>query len=289
MKSWLVDPNDLLEKIPESARQASPDSPLYQPASFRNLRRSPYRLRKRKRGQSDDGKSQSSRPSRRWPDDDSNDGSGSNSSGTQGGPAGGHQGPPSGSASCGAKDDSDSSSGQQEWTYSSTLHRQKKSTSGTDFSSHHPVSYQKWSQLLKKQIDEHLYHGIEDLWISGPFTGLFAVTLLGCGYKFVGKGTPKSNADRFENEAYVYHRLEPIQGTFVPVYLGQIDLCKMDRDFPHRSGHTLGFMMFLSWAGDRLNVSNKAYWSLKDGGVKSMRAIHEQGVTWRKQHCGPWS
>ncbi|PHH53819.1 hypothetical protein CFIMG_008102RA00001 [Ceratocystis fimbriata CBS 114723] len=149
------------------------------------------------------------------------------------------------------------------------LHRQNKSIN--DFSGHHPVSYQKWSQLLKKQIDELLYRGIEDLWISGTLTGLFAVTLLGYGYKFVGKGTPKSNADRFGNEACVYHRLEPIQGTFVPVYLGTIDLCKMDREFPHRSGHTLGFMMFLSWAGDRLSVSDKAYWSLKDRGVKGSK------------------
>ncbi|PHH53810.1 hypothetical protein CFIMG_008104RA00001 [Ceratocystis fimbriata CBS 114723] len=310
MKNWLVDPNDLLEKIPESARQASPDSPAYRPASFRDLRRSPYLLRKRKRGQGDDGNNESSRPSRRWPDDDSNGGSGSNSSGTQGGPAGDHQGSSSGSGSSGARDDSDSSSSQQESTYNSgdsrqltgyctqkcllglvkgttldsmcpnvALHRQKKSIN--DFSDHHPVSYQKWSQLLKKQIDELQYRGIEDLCISGTFTGLFAVTLLGYGYKFVGKGTPKSNADRFGNEACVYHRLEPIQGTFVPVYLGTIDLCKMGRDFPHRSGYTLGFMMFLSWAGDRLRVSDKAYLSLKDRGVKSLRAIHEQGVTWR--------
>ncbi|KAL2891938.1 hypothetical protein HOO65_011297 [Ceratocystis lukuohia] len=310
MKNWLVDPKNLLEKIPESARQASPDSPAYRPASFRDLRRSPYHLRKRKRSQSDDENNESFRPSRRWPDDDSNGGSGSNSSGTQGGPAGDHQGSPSGSGSSGARDDSDSSSSQQESTYNSgdsrqltgyctqkcllglvkgttldsmcpnvALHRQKKSIN--DFSGHHPVSYQKWSQLLKKQIDELQYRGIEDLCISGTFTGLFAVTLLGYGYKFVGKGTPKSNADRFGNEACVYHRLEPIQGTFVPVYLGTIDLCKMDRDFPHRSGYTLGFMMFLSWAGDQLNVSNKAYWSLKDRGVKSLRAIHGQGVTWR--------
>ncbi|PHH53832.1 hypothetical protein CFIMG_008103RA00001 [Ceratocystis fimbriata CBS 114723] len=62
LKSWLFDPHDLLERIPGSARQASPDSPAHRPASFRGLRRSQSHLRKRKRCHADDGDNSSSRP-----------------------------------------------------------------------------------------------------------------------------------------------------------------------------------------------------------------------------------
>jgi hypothetical protein len=58
---------------------------------------------------------------------------------------------------------------------------------------------------------------------------LFQVTLLAHGYTFVSKGTVRAFIKDLEHEAAVYERLKPIQGVYVPVFLGVINLRSMNK------------------------------------------------------------
>lgn len=44
------------------------------------------------------------------------------------------------------------------------------------------------------------------------------------GYTFISKGTVEAFIKNFKHEAAVYERLQPMQGTYMPVFLGIVDL-----------------------------------------------------------------
>ncbi|EXL90019.1 hypothetical protein FOIG_16705 [Fusarium odoratissimum NRRL 54006] len=103
----------------------------------------------------------------------------------------------------------------------------------------HPVNHEEWLRLLWKQLKQSLDDGIRPLGEGGARGVLFQVTLLAHGYTFVSKGTVRAFIRDLEHEAAVYERLKPIQGVCVPVFL------------------------------DR---------SLKDEAIRSLRAMHREGV-----------
>ncbi|KAG6092899.1 hypothetical protein E4U31_007023 [Claviceps sp. LM219 group G6] len=153
----------------------------------------------------------------------------------------------------------------------------------------HPVDHAEWLLLLQEQFKKSIDVGITYQGVVGARGALFKVTLLAYGYTFVSKGTVAGHIQHLEHEARVYERLKPIQGRYVPVFLGTIDLRTMDKDYWIYFETYVVHMMFFSWGGilfhvhragmDQLETLHDVPWV--DEGVRALKAVHNEGVL----HC----
>ncbi|KAG6089777.1 hypothetical protein E4U31_008032 [Claviceps sp. LM219 group G6] len=153
----------------------------------------------------------------------------------------------------------------------------------------HPVDHAQWLRLLQEQFKKSIDVGITYQGVVGAVGAFFKVTLLAYGYTFVSKGTVASQVKHLEHEARVYERLKPIQGRYVPVFLGTIDLRTMDKDYWIYLETYVVHMMFVSWGGilfhvhragmDQLETLHDVPWV--DEGVRALKAVHNEGVL----HC----
>ncbi|KNB15467.1 hypothetical protein FOXG_14003 [Fusarium oxysporum f. sp. lycopersici 4287] len=126
----------------------------------------------------------------------------------------------------------------------------------------HPVDHKEWLRLLWIQLKQSLDDGIR------PLGG-------GC------KGTVRAFIKDLEHEAAVYERLKPIQGVHVPVFLGAIDLGSMNKTYYYDHRVYVVHMTFLSWGGcsiDRAQNMGDMNKSLEDEAIRSLRAMHREGV-----------
>lgn len=78
-----------------------------------------------------------------------------------------------------------------------------------------------------------------------------------------------------EQEATVYHRLQPLQGVCVPVFLGKVDLRDISRTYYYDFRVRVVYMMFLSWAGDSLDMATL---DAERELLRSVRRLHTMGV-----------
>ncbi|KAG6250321.1 hypothetical protein E4U49_007979 [Claviceps purpurea] len=158
---------------------------------------------------------------------------------------------------------------------------------GAGHPNRHPVDHTEWLRLLQDQFKQSLDEGITHQSIVGARGTLFKVTLLAYGYTFVSKGTVSGYIKHLEHEARVYEQLKPIQGQYVPVFLGAMDLRTMDKDYWISYETYVVHMMFMSWGGFRLESNKMAQLGVLrelawvDEGVESLHAVHKQGVL----HC----
>ncbi|KAG6126223.1 hypothetical protein E4U38_007071 [Claviceps purpurea] len=151
----------------------------------------------------------------------------------------------------------------------------------------HPVDHIEWLRLLQDQFKQSLDEGIRYESVFGARGALFKVTLLAYGYTFVSKGTVSGHIKHLEHEARVYEKLKPMQGQYVPVFLGTIDLRTVDKDYWIYFQTKVVHMMFLSWGGflleqdkmEELGVLHEIDWI--DEGTDTLRAVHNKGVL----HC----
>ncbi|KAK3326780.1 hypothetical protein B0H66DRAFT_618037 [Apodospora peruviana] len=87
------------------------------------------------------------------------------------------------------------------------------------------------------------------LYLAGAVGSLFKVRLSARGYTLVAKGVESANRDRLRNEEKIYSRLSAIQGKYVPVCLGLMDLV-----LPYYcDGCVSKHFLLLSWAGQPLS------------------------------------
>ncbi|KAG5996018.1 hypothetical protein E4U43_002929 [Claviceps pusilla] len=144
----------------------------------------------------------------------------------------------------------------------------------------HPVSYGVFLNMLHRQLEKDLDSGITSLDITGARGALFKVTLLCYGYTFIGKGTVKVFVPDLEHEAIVYKRLERIQGTYVPVFLGAIDLQALGRTYYYDLHVDVVHISFMSYGGICLSniCSQERQPSLLEMATESVHAIHREGV-----------
>ncbi|KAG6105421.1 hypothetical protein E4U13_007879 [Claviceps humidiphila] len=155
---------------------------------------------------------------------------------------------------------------------------------GADYPNRHPVDHTEWLRLLQDQFNQSLDEGITYQGVVGARGALFKVTLLAYGYTFVSKGTVAGYIEHLEHEARVYERLKSIQGRYVPVFLGAMDLRTMDKDYWICFETYVVHMMFISWGGfrlesdkmEQLGVLRELAWV--DEGVVSLHAVHKEGV-----------
>ncbi|KAG6107517.1 hypothetical protein E4U13_006918 [Claviceps humidiphila] len=153
----------------------------------------------------------------------------------------------------------------------------------------HPVDHAEWLRLLREQFTKSIDVGITYQGVFGAVGAFFKVTLLAYGYTFVSKGTVAGHIQHLEHEARVYERLKAIQGRYVPVFLGTIDLRTMDKDYWIYFETYVVHMMFFSWGGilfhvhragmDQLETLHEVPWI--DEGVRALKAVHNEGVL----HC----
>ncbi|KAG5914086.1 hypothetical protein E4U61_006133 [Claviceps capensis] len=146
-----------------------------------------------------------------------------------------------------------------------------------------------WLRLLQEQFKKSIDVGITYQGVVGAVGAFFKVTLLAYGYTFVSKGTVAGHIKHLKHEARVYERLKPIQGRYVPVFLGTIDLRTMNKNYWIYFETYVVHMMFVSWgeilfhahkAGmDQLETLHDVPWV--DEGVRALKAVHNEGVL----HC----
>ncbi|KAK5651363.1 hypothetical protein OQA88_12596 [Cercophora sp. LCS_1] len=164
---------------------------------------------------------------------------------------------------------------------------------------HHPISHSEWLQLLRKQLHETLDNGIVPDRIIGACGVMFQVTLLEYGYSFVAKGTVDTLVHKLEHEAEVYEHLAPLQGVYIPVFLGAVDLRTFERAYYYDLNVEIVHLIFLSWAGQPIyeprasNGFQKA--NLGREVARSVGALHRMGVAhtdirdpnmlWNEENC----
>ncbi|EGX92824.1 Protein kinase-like domain [Cordyceps militaris CM01] len=148
----------------------------------------------------------------------------------------------------------------------------------------HPVNHKQWLNMLQEQLKESLDDGITPLGLGGARGVLFKVTLLTYGYTFVGKGTVRVFIKDLEHEAAVYKRLQPIQGVYVPVFLGAIDLRLMNKIYYYDHRVYVVHVTFLSWGGCEISEpreDSNTKESLEQQATLSLQALHRLGVLHR--------
>ncbi|EXK75729.1 hypothetical protein FOQG_19506 [Fusarium oxysporum f. sp. raphani 54005] len=295
LKTWTEDFESTLRSIPENERSASSDySPAYEPTTYKGVDRSPALPRKRTRRTAvcQIGEGSLRKNDRQEPSDDEsaprppdtptptgrNTGQGTRRSQRlalrpRGG--GGEQ-------------------GRQYCTQKCLLGMVKGGfldpkcpnvalhcKSCVPARARHPVNHEEWLRLLWKQLKQSLDDGIRPLGEGGARGVLFQVTLLTHGYTFVSKGTVRAFIKDLEHEAAVYKRLKPIQGVNVPVFLGAVDLRSMNKTYYYDHRVYVVHMTFLSWGGcsiDRAQRIGDMDRSLEDEAIRSLRAMHREGV-----------
>lgn len=295
LKTWAEDFETTLRSIPENERSASAsqdNSPDYQPRTYRDVERSPYFLRKSRRRAAEQEPSDTllRRNDRREPPDDESARPPNTPT-----PAGQSTGQASRRSQRLAQQPRGNDDGQSRQYCTQkcllglvrgdfldfkcpnvALHRKGYLTHAR-----HPISHGEWLELLFKQLERSLDDGITPLGQSGARGVLFKVTLLAYGYTFVGKGTVRAFIKDLTHEAAVYGRLHPIQGHYVPVFLGAIDLQSMNKIYYYFHRVYVVHMTFLSWGGDDLADALKtggARKNLQNMAITSLRAMHQEGV-----------
>lgn len=114
----------------------------------------------------------------------------------------------------------------------------------------HAIDLEEFLRLVREQLAEELDYDCEPLGLQGARGALFKITLTSYGYVFVGKGTVKAFVPDLMHEGRVYQQLKDLQGTAVPVCLGNIDLV----DCYHLDvGVNILHMLLMSWGGEMVS------------------------------------
>ncbi|KAG6175619.1 hypothetical protein E4U27_006046 [Claviceps purpurea] len=148
-----------------------------------------------------------------------------------------------------------------------TLHCQGKADEA-GYRKRHPVNHSEWLSLLWAQLKNSIDEGIVFLESFGAKGWCFKITLLAYGYTFVGKGAVPANVESLQHESKIYKQLEPIQGAHVPVFLGAIDLRKMNKFY---------------WIDIRAHVDEMVKFEIPRSRLielaeQAMDSVHDKGV-----------
>ena len=113
----------------------------------------------------------------------------------------------------------------------------------------HHLDLRSFNQLLHLQLVADMDCNCQPLGKQGARGALFKVTLSSHGYTFVAKGTVEAFVVDLRHEGSIYDWLQSLQGSAIPVYLGNIDL---ERTYFLDVGVKIIHMMFMSWGGHNL-------------------------------------
>nr|KMM64572.1 hypothetical protein CPAG_00924 [Coccidioides posadasii RMSCC 3488] len=128
--------------------------------------------------------------------------------------------------------------------------------------------------MLKRQLDQDLDQDCTPMGECGAYGAPFKVTCAAYGYTVVGKGTTSRLWKEVSQEAEIYHVLQRVQGSAVPVFLGKIDLAQIY--FLHGAGQ-IRHMLLMGWGGESV-VHTKQDKSIRSAISQSKREIRSLGV-----------
>ena len=116
-------------------------------------------------------------------------------------------------------------------------------------STHQPITPNTFLLLLRSQLehtrDQHIY----PLGIQGATGVLFKVVLDRWGYVLMGKGTVPTLREDLLHELRVYNHIKSLQGVYVPVCLGLVDLV---HPYFYDIGVQIRHVLLLSYGGEPL-------------------------------------
>jgi len=114
------------------------------------------------------------------------------------------------------------------------------------------------------------------LHVKGSRGALFKIRLSSHGYTFVAKGMEEHNRKHLRNEGRVYKHLSDLQGTCIPVCMGEISL----RLPYYYGGGEYTQMLLLSWGGrplwDYIRSDNRS--SLMQKATRALAQFHQRRV-----------
>uniref|UniRef100_A0A093VMC0 Reticulocyte-binding protein 2 like a n=1 Tax=Talaromyces marneffei PM1 TaxID=1077442 RepID=A0A093VMC0_TALMA len=144
----------------------------------------------------------------------------------------------------------------------------------------HRLNTKMFIKLLDRQLsrdpDPNTELGCESLHVHGTRGALFKITLWSHGYTFVGKGVPTDFVECAKREEIMYSHLREIQGQFVPIVFGGLNL---RRPFSYDGIVMMVHLTLMSYVGRnpaRQHEIDEA--QLIAQAEKSLRAIHDLGV-----------
>ncbi|RAK97873.1 uncharacterized protein BO80DRAFT_314628, partial [Aspergillus ibericus CBS 121593] len=153
---------------------------------------------------------------------------------------------------------------------------------------HHPITTPHLLHLLNHQLNTTLTHNCTPLGTNGAHSAPFKLTLTTYGYTFIGKGSTTSLWPEISRESKIYNILRPVQGSAVPVFLGEVNLAHTY--FLHGVG-AIRHMLVMGWGGESLRCLGREGEMFGEGGLgreveRSVREIEELGVRHRDLHSG---
>jgi hypothetical protein len=113
----------------------------------------------------------------------------------------------------------------------------------------HQINIASFHHLLQAQLKADMDHHCEPLGKQGAHGALFKITLTSHGYTFVGKGTVEAFVPDLRHEGKMYDRLADLQGSAIPVCLGNMDL---DRTYYLDVGVRIIHILYMAWGGESL-------------------------------------
>ncbi|KAG6054855.1 hypothetical protein E4U17_003401 [Claviceps sp. LM77 group G4] len=166
-----------------------------------------------------------------------------------------------------------------------TLHCHSKADEA-GYRKRHLVNHSEWLSLLSSQFKQSIDEGIVFLGIFGAKGWCFKITLLAYGYTFVGKGAVPANIESLRHESKIYKQLDSIQESHVPVFLGAIDLRKMNKHYWIDIRVHVVHFMFLSWGGHHVEQDEMVKFEIPrsrliEQAKQAMESVHEKGVIHR--------
>ncbi|KAL2256136.1 hypothetical protein VTK26DRAFT_2138 [Humicola hyalothermophila] len=258
LKTWDVEYDDVLSRIPPSIRKDKRRVSLYKPQRWQGFTRSPIRTRSHC--------AQIDTQVRPRDDDDEEDAPPSPSAGRLNRP--GRKAATSGTGSGNRRGQRGRGGGRQGGAMQQRIQDQPYCThkcllgvvSGAPLDQACPnaskhgsrhISQADFLHSLRAQLatDRGPDADSTPMYLSGSVGSLFKLRLSAHGYTLVAKGVETGHLDRLSHEKDVYDQLQHIQGNHVPVCLGLIDLV-----LPYYyDGGVFKHFLLLSWAGRPLS------------------------------------
>ena len=138
---------------------------------------------------------------------------------------------------------------------------------------HLPIKH--FLTLIQQQlkVDDGKDADCTPLYLCGSRGALFKIRLSSHGYTFVTKGVEQANAKHLQHEHRIYHHLRSLQGTYIPVCLGIIQL-KIPYYF---NGWEISHMLCMSFAGLPLfdvvdDTSKSRFFRTAERGLREIHA-----------------
>ncbi|ESZ92180.1 kinase domain-containing protein [Sclerotinia borealis F-4128] len=149
-------------------------------------------------------------------------------------------------------------------------------------SNQHQLNRETFLSLLHQQLEQNRDDDCYPLGIQGARGALFKITLTSHGYTVVAKGTVRAFAKDLRHECKIYEHLKKIQGVYIPICFGSINLI---HPYHYDIGVQIVHMMILSWAGERWDkckvVKEMSQECVNTMVMQTIQQIHHAGILHR--------